>query len=141
MLNHSPLAADAWFSKMHTRFIRLDCWSTALAQIVFYHKIKPFGKVQIYFRKGFVIHETMASSIFNFSMFSPIIDSSSSQEMVNQLSKYNYYAALAVQKEFGTDNYMNSLAPAELLEKHYRIKVKRYIAWHKKALLSKMILN
>ncbi len=119
------------FEKCTPDSLRLGCWSTALAQIVYYHKLKPFGKVQYTSRRGFTIDETIDSSIFNFSLFTPTIDSSSTTETVTQLSKYNYYAALAVQKDFGTDNYMNGLAPAELLEKHYRVKVKRYIAWHK----------
>lgn len=119
------------FQKCTPDSLRLGCWSTALAQIVYYHKLKPFGSVQYTSSKGFVINETIDSSIFNFSLFASTIDSLSTEATVNQLAKYNYYAALAVQKDFGTDHYINSLATAGLLEKHYRIKVKRYIAWHK----------
>jgi hypothetical protein len=110
--------------------LRLGCWSTALAQIVYYHKLKPYGHVQYTSRQGYVINETLDSSQFNFDLFAAAIDTNTAGETVKQLAKYNYYAALAMQKDFGTDRYMSKLAPARLLEEHYRMKVKRYISWH-----------
>ncbi len=68
---------------------------------------------------------------FNLNLFTQTIDITTSQETINQLAQYNYYAALAVQKDFGTDHYMNKLAFASLLEQHFKVKVERYIAWHK----------
>jgi hypothetical protein len=111
--------------------LRTGCWSTALAQIVYYHKLKPYGHVEYTSRQNYKINENIDSSQFNFSLFTPTIDTATSQETINQLAKYNYYAALAVQKDFGTDRYMNKLASASLLEQHYKVKVERYIAWHK----------
>jgi len=111
--------------------LRTGCWSTALAQIVHYHKLKPYGHVEYTSRQNYKINENIDSSLFNFSLFTSTIDSTTSQETINQLAKYNYYAALAVQKDFGTDRYMNKLASASLLEQHYKVKVERYIAWHK----------
>jgi hypothetical protein len=111
--------------------LRTGCWSTALAQIVYYHKLKPHGHIEYISRQNYKINENIDSSQFNFSLFTPTIDTTTSQETINQLAKYNYYAALAVQKDFGTDRYMNKLASARLLEQHYKVKVERYIAWHK----------
>lgn len=119
------------FEKYTPDSLRTGCWSTALAQIVYYHKLKPYGHVEYTSRQGYKINETLDSSQFNFNVFTPTIDTTTSQETINQLAKYNYYAALAVQKDFGTDRYMNKLASASLLEKHYKVKVERYIAWHK----------
>ncbi len=110
--------------------LRLGCWSTALAQIMYYHRLKPYGRVQYTSRKGYRIDEVLDSTQFDFRQFAPTIDSNSSPATAAQLAKYNYYAALAIQKDFGTDRYMNKLAPASLLEQHYQVKVKRYIAWH-----------
>jgi hypothetical protein len=118
------------FEKCTPDSLRLGCWSTALAQIVYYHKLKPFGHVEYTSRQGYKINETMDSSQFDFNLFAPIIDKTASKETISQMSKYNYYAALAVQKDFGTDRYMNKLASAELLEAHFKVKVKRYVAWH-----------
>ncbi len=119
------------FEKYTPDSLRLGCWSTALAQVVNYHKLKPFGHVEYTSRQGYKISETMDSAQFNMNLFTPTIDTTTAAETVNQIAKYNYYAALAVQKDFGTDRYMNKLASADLLETHYRVKVKRYIAWHK----------
>jgi hypothetical protein len=119
------------FEKYTPDSLRTGCWSTALAQIVYYHNLKPYGHVAYTSRQGYIINETIDSSQFNFNLFTPYIDTATSQETANQLAKYNYYAALAVQKDFGTDRYMNKLAPASLLSKHYKIKAERYIAWHK----------
>lgn len=118
------------FQKYTPDSLRLGCWSTALAQITYYHKLKPFGHVEYTSRQGYKIDETMDSSWFSFDKFAPGIDSGTSAETADQLAKYNYYAALAVQKDFGTDRYMNKLASADLLEKHYKMDVCRYISWH-----------
>ncbi len=111
--------------------LRTGCWSTALAQIVYYHKLKPYGHVEYTSRQNYKINENLDSSQFNFNLFTQTIDITTSQETINQLAKYNYYAALAVQKDFGTDRYMNKVASASLLEQHYKVKAERYIAWHK----------
>jgi hypothetical protein len=119
------------FQKYTPDSMRTGCWSTALAQIVYFHKLKPYGHLEYTSRQGYKISETMDSSQFNFAMFTDLIDSSTNTESIDQLAKYNYYAACAVQKDFGTDRYMNKLAPAGLLEEHYNMKVERFIAWHK----------
>lgn len=117
------------FEKFTPDSLRTGCWSTALAQIAYFHKLKPFGKVNYRSRQGYVIDEKIDSLPFDFNLFAPAIHSATPPETVNQMARYNYYAALAVRKDFGTDRYMNKLAPADLLEEHYRFKVKRYIAW------------
>jgi Peptidase C10 family len=119
------------FEKCTPDSLRTGCWSTALAQIVYYHKLKPFGKVIYTSRQGYQINETIDSTQFNFDSFTSTIDSTTQLSTVNQLAKYNYYAALAVQKDFGTDRYMNKLASANLLQEHYHMKVERFIAWRK----------
>jgi hypothetical protein len=136
MEENSHLTTTRWqqtggFEKFTPDALRTGCWSTALAQIVYYHQLKPFGHIEYTSRQNYVINEDIDSSQFNFSLFAPTIDSTTSAETIDQLAKYNYYAALAVQKDFGTDRYMNKLAPASLLEQHYKVKVERYIAWHK----------
>lgn len=137
MTNADRLTTTHWkqmggFEKFTPDSLRTGCWSTALAQIVYFHKLKPYGHVEYTSRQGYKINETMDSSQFNFATFTEVIDSATNTETVDQLAKYNYYAALAVQKDFGTDRYMNKLASASLLEEHYNMKVERFIAWHKR---------
>ncbi|MDB5088971.1 MAG: hypothetical protein JWR09_2965 [Mucilaginibacter sp.] len=117
------------FEKYTPDHLRLGCWSTALAQIVYYHHLKPFGYVAYVSSKGYRINENIDSSKINLSRLSFKIDSMTSRSEIDDLARYNYYAAIAIEKDFGTDNYMHKLASAGLLEKHYSIKVSRYISW------------
>ncbi|MCU0436512.1 MAG: C10 family peptidase [Raineya sp.] len=135
MQDNAYLTKTQWqqmggFEKYTPDKLRLGCWSTALAQIAYYHKLKPYGQVQYTSRQGYKVNENMDSSQFYLSKFTNTIDKNTPQIIKDQLAKYNYYAALIVQKDFGTDRYMNKLAPASLFEKNYRVKVNRYIAWH-----------
>ncbi len=117
------------FEKFTPDSLRTGCWSTALAQIAFYHQVNPFGQVQYTTRNGYTINEDLSKTPFDFDIFTPAIDSTTPPESRIQLAKYNYYAALAMQKDFGTDRYMNKLAPAGILEAHYPFEVERYISW------------
>jgi hypothetical protein len=111
--------------------MRLGCWSTALAQIMYYHRLKPFGHVAYVSSKGYKINENMDSAAIRMDKLANQIDSTTNGEQAAETARYNYYAALAIQKDFGTDNYMNKLAPASLLEQHYKVKVSRYISWQR----------
>jgi hypothetical protein len=117
------------FEKFTPDGLRTGCWSTALAQIAYYHQLQPFGMAQYTSRNGYRINEDLSKTQFKFELFTARIDSTTPPESVMQLARYNYYAALAMQKDFGTDRYMNKLAPAQLLEAHYSCKVERYISW------------
>lgn len=99
------------FERYTPDHMRLGCWSTALAQIMYYHKLKPFGRVRYTSRKGFVINEELDSIPIEFNQLPVQIDSSITDDDINALARYNYYAALAVQKDFGTDSYMHKLDP------------------------------
>ncbi|MBO9661087.1 MAG: C10 family peptidase, partial [Chitinophagaceae bacterium] len=63
------------FQKFTPDSLRTGCWSTALAQIVYFHKLKPFGHIEYTSRQGYKINETMDSSQFNFATFTEMIDS------------------------------------------------------------------
>ena len=110
--------------------LRLGCWSTAFAQIVYYHKLKPFGHVTYTSSKGYFINEDIDSSKVDLSKLSMQIDETTPAPKIDALAKYNYFAALAVNKDFGTDNYMHKLASSGLLEEHYKRSVSRYISWN-----------
>lgn len=119
------------FEKFTPDSLRVGCWSTALAQLMYYHRLKPFGHVSYLSRNGYKIDETIDSTKIDFSQFDAIIDPSTPEAVKDQLALYSYYAALAVQKDFGTDHYMNKLASSDLLEQHYNVDVNRYISWHR----------
>jgi len=119
------------FQKYTPDAMRTGCWSTALAQIAYYHRLKPFGHIAYISRNGYSINELMDSLQFDFSCFAATIDSVTPESTIDQMAKYNYYAALIVRKDFGTDRYMNKLAPAELFEHNLKVSAARYISWHK----------
>jgi hypothetical protein len=108
----------------------LGCWSTALAQIVYFHRLKPFGLVRYTSSKGYVIDEQLDSTKTDLSKLALQIGSSTPPSVIAALARYNYDAALAVNKDFGTGHYMHKLVPASLLEAHYHIEANRYISWH-----------
>lgn len=108
---------------------RIGCWGTALAQLAYYHKLVPHGKVVYTSSKGFHINEDLDGFRFDLSLFAPQIDSTTPKPVIEQLSKYNYYAALVIKKDFGTGNNMDKLPSPTLFESHFRARVKRYISW------------
>ena len=67
------------------------------------------------------INEVMDSTQIDFSKLALSIDSNTDNSTINALAKYNYYAALAVRKDFGADSYMQKLASPSLLETHFRV--------------------
>lgn len=132
--NDSILIKTKWkqmggFEKYTPDHLRLGCWSTALAQIMNYHQLKPFGKVSYISRNGYVINENIDSASVDFKKMVRLIDSGTTKSALDATARYNYYAALAVRKDFGTDRYMNKLAPSSLFEQHYKVKTSRYISW------------
>ncbi|MBE7172932.1 MAG: hypothetical protein INR73_20310 [Williamsia sp.] len=52
--------------------------------------------------KNFYIDELLDSTQCNFEQFVPAIDSTTPEEAAHQMVRYSYYAALTVQKDFGT---------------------------------------
>lgn len=133
--NKSYLLTTNWqqmggFQAFTPDSLRTGCWSTALAQIAYYHKLQPKGRASYTSRKGFLINRVLDSVIFNLNSFTKTINSSTPTEIKKQMALYNFYAACAVQKDFGTDSYMNKLAPSSLFEKHYPVRCSRYLSWN-----------
>lgn len=133
-INDSILVKTEWkqmggLEKYTPDHLRLGCWSTALAQIMYYHQLKPFGKVSYTSRNGYVINEKIDSATVDLKRMVKSIDSITTKSALDATARYNYFAALAVRKDFGTNRYMNKLAPPILFEQHYQVKAARYISW------------
>lgn len=110
--------------------MRLGCWSTALAQIARFHCLRPYGHVRYTSTKGYIINETFDSSSYDLNQITNQIDSTTPPQQQKALAAYNFAAAVIMEKDFGTDNYMHLLASARQLEEHYRLHSSRYISWH-----------
>jgi len=108
---------------------RIGCWGTALAQLAYYYKLMPHGRVRYTSSRGFRIDEDLGTFPFDFSVFVSRIDSMTTRVACEQLAKYSYYAALVVKKDFGTGRNMDLLPSAEEWERHFNARVSRYISW------------
>jgi len=94
---------------------RLGCWSIALAQIFYYYRLAPHG-TSIYDTspgcapRGLSCHidEDFDSYDFTWSLFVNYFDSSTNDSQENEVAKYAYYTAAAVQKDFGTFHYVGN---------------------------------
>jgi hypothetical protein len=108
---------------------RIGCWGTALAQLVYYYKLAPYGRVRYVSSRGVHIDEDLGAFRFDFPLFTRQIDSATSRASREQLARYSYYAALVVKKDFGTGRNMDLLPSSSEWERHYKAHVTQYISW------------
>ena len=105
---------------------RLGCWSTALAQILYYHRLRPTGIVNYTCSNGFAIRDTLSRYNLPWQNFSNKLDATSSSEATEAVARYSYLTATAVQKDFGTGKYLIIVNPAGQIEKHFAAKAVFY---------------
>ncbi|MGN7706836.1 C10 family peptidase [Chryseobacterium sp. 22543] len=104
----------------------LGCWSTALSQILYYHRLKPYGVVTYSCSKGYVIKDTLSSYPLSWKNFSPSIDDQSPMETIDAVARYSYLTALAIRKDFGTSKYLEMVNPAPFVTRHFACKATFY---------------
>lgn len=104
----------------------LGCWSTALAQILYYHRLKPSGHVSYTCSKGYVIKDTLSHYTPAWKDFAPAINEKSKPETIDAVARYSYLTALAVRKDFGTSKYLEMINPVPQIEKHFDCKAVFY---------------
>jgi hypothetical protein len=124
----TPLLTTTWGQDGATKYAlyspghwRLGCWSTAFAQILYYHRLAPHGSVSYNCTTyGYHISENLNSYSFDWNLFVNSINSGTPQASVQQVAKYSYYASVVIEKDFGTGDYVLShLGRANALEDHY----------------------
>lgn len=107
--------------------VRVGCWSTAIAQILCYHKLFPKGIVGYKCTEGYQINENLESYGFDWNQFVNKIDDTTPQTSIDQIAKYSYFVAVVIRKDFGTGSYlMNDLTYKNVLEKHFRCIATEY---------------
>lgn len=104
----------------------LGCWSTALAQILYYHRLKPFGNVTYTCSKGYVINDILSDYPVVWDNFAESITENSPPEFVDAVAHYSYLTAVAIRKDFGTSKYLEMVNPASMLTKHFACKATFY---------------
>lgn len=127
-----PLLATKWgqdagYAKFSPDNQLVGCWSTALAQILYYHRLEPSGKVQYKTSTGYDINEDLDSFTFDWSKFSNGLRYEKDAAIMDQVGKYVYFTAAVIQKNFGAGNY--NIHPTKMvseLEEHFSCKA----YWH-----------
>ena len=95
---------------------RLGCWSTALAQILYYHRLKPFGTVPPYttsINSSCIGEDGKPCEIvqpphnnFDWNEFVDEIGHNTPENKIEEVARYCYYTAVVVEKDFGTGDYI-----------------------------------
>ncbi|WET00052.1 C10 family peptidase [Chryseobacterium arthrosphaerae] len=104
----------------------LGCWSTAMAQILYYHRLEPSGIVSYTCSKGYMIKDNLSHYFPVWKHFTESINNHSNPETIDAVARYSYLTALAVRKDFGTSRYLEMINPAPQIEKHFTCKAVFY---------------
>jgi len=105
--------------------VRLGCWSTAIGQIINFHRLESFGKVRYTCSNGIVIENDLDTRTYNWNRMAAALTSQSSKEEVDEVSAFLYDVATVIQKDFDTDNYvLSSTNRAVALQQHFSCKSK-----------------
>lgn len=112
---------DQWgiYAKYSPENQVLGCWSTALAQILYYHRLKPHGIVGYTCSKGYQIKDTLSNYYMDWRDFQPLISQSSAAKNIEAVSRYSYLTAVAIGKDFGTPRYQEMINPGPVAERHF----------------------
>ncbi len=120
-----PILKTTWAQrKQYAKFApdnhRVGCWSTALGQILFYHRLTPSGKVSYECSTEYSISEDLESIKFNWRLFATKLTAKTRSLAVNQVARYLYFVATVIQKDYDTGSYvLGHKQRAEALTKHF----------------------
>ncbi len=107
----------------------MGCWSTALAQIMYHHKLIPHGKVKYTCSKGYEIDENLSDFTIIWDNFADQIKKDTPDSISQQIAEYCYASALVVQKDFGRGRYMTMMPSKKIIEKHLPVKAQLYLQY------------
>ena len=105
----------------------LGCHANALAQILYFHRLAPHGRVSYQSTGGVAISE-------NFSQYKPqwerfaLTTNSTDARAIQETSRFMYYVAAVVRKDFGTDQYVDypNDAHKQAIESHFDCTLTSY---------------
>jgi hypothetical protein len=98
-----PLLTTQWGQRgLYAKYVpnneRLGCWSVALAQILYYHRVQPAGQVS-YEGDGYRVRESLDHR-FDWDLFADTVTEATPARKQNEVAKYCYYAAIVIGKDF-----------------------------------------
>ena len=140
------LLETAWGQRGYfTRFSpgnkRLGCWSTAVAQVLYYHRLVPSGDVIYTCSNDSTVSVDYDEYPFDCSLFVNGLDRDTPEESRHEVARYVYYASSVIQKDYDTSTYvLGHSARANAVAQYYgcythlysacsRDTLKKIISW------------
>jgi hypothetical protein len=118
---------DGPFAQFTPHHERVGCWSTAYAQILYYHRLKPTGRVSYDCSSGQKININLDEYRFDWNQFADIVTAATPKGTVEQMAQFSYATAVVVHKDFGTDRYRRLLSSVADLEAHFPVDAEIYV--------------
>lgn len=118
---------DGPFARLTPNHERVGCWSTAYAQILYYHRLRPAGQVRYQCSPGQQIDVDLDAFRFDWSRFADEIGPGTSPATVEELARYSFATAVTVRKDFGTGGYKRLLNSVDDLEAHFPVEAEIYV--------------
>ena len=128
----TPLLMTNWGQRHeYARFspdnLRLGCWSTAIAQILYFHRLRPSGRVSYQCTTGYSINENFDLYTFDWSLFVNEFDDSTPEASINEVARYVYFTSVTIQKDFDTGSYILGHSDrAAAVAEHYNCATKLF---------------
>ena len=147
-IERPPLIETTWgqrglYAAFSPNQVRAGCWSTALAQIAYYHRKRPFGYVRYTTRSGLHFDVNLSASSVDWNHMVPKLTSATATVSRNAVARFVFNAALVVQKDFGTASYCLSHSERALaIAAHYRLAT-RWVTHgnHPRSLLKATVIH
>lgn len=120
-ITRGPLLSTEWgqrgeYAIYATDQERMGCWSTAFAQILYYHRLTPSGSVNYTQDDGSIIDEDLSSYTVDFSLFADSLDEDTPADTIDAVARYVYFVAIVQQKDFYSEVYhLNSSERSEAI--------------------------
>jgi hypothetical protein len=118
---------DGPFAQFTPNHERVGCWSTAYAQILYYHRLKPSGRVTYDCSSGQKIDVNLDQYRFDWNQFADEVSAATPAKTAEQLALYSFVTAVVVHKDFGTDHYKRVLSSVADLETHFPLDAEIYV--------------
>jgi hypothetical protein len=107
----------------------LGCHANAFAQVMYFHRLAPYGKVSYKCKNGTLISEDFSDYTPQWDTFA--LNKKSSDENASateQTARFMYYVASVIRKDFGTDQYVDYADDyhKKAIESHFRCILTAY---------------
>ena len=104
------------------------CHSTAMAQILFYNRMQPYGTVEYISSKGYKVSLDLSDHKFDWNLFESNINDTTPGKISDEMARFVYYVSALLQKDYGTGNYMKKFHKKQI-SRHVNCEVHEYVRY------------